>query len=60
MSALEAWRTSRDRLPDSVPHPIWPEPGGLLAAAHDDDAEALFFRTIGSDPHAASVPADVS
>ncbi|MHC4202866.1 MAG: hypothetical protein ACYSU0_22985 [Planctomycetota bacterium] len=45
---LEHTRGTRATLPEKVPFPVFPEPGGLLPWASTIDADNLYWRTDGS------------
>ncbi|QYN24408.1 SMI1/KNR4 family protein [Amycolatopsis sp. DSM 110486] len=45
---LESFAYGRSQVPDAVPYPLFPEPGGLLPWGYDDDGADYFWRTAGS------------
>jgi hypothetical protein len=45
---LAAYRETREKFPDRLPLPPWPEPGGLLPLGRSDNGNELYWLTEGS------------
>jgi hypothetical protein len=49
-TVTEALGAIRQELPEEVPFPLWPEPGGLIPWGITDDGASCYWRSSDADP----------